>query len=250
MKNKNYDFFRNSYPQHWLANRASLASDEFHTRYQDIMLSRLECFDGCSLLECGSGSGDLLSRLRARYKNIELFGSDLGRKSMIWGRNEFKMDDVNFLESDISVLPIKSNTFDRVLCSSVLWYVPIPEQAIRELVRVLKPGGRIVFDVRPPFHISNMVTRASLMLSRILGKKVLAYSFLSPGMVEQVMSNLPVSFEALGYYFLLPTHLPLLGAKWGNWLRFFPGLSYNGKSGLGRWVSWKLLVFAVKLFPS
>lgn len=42
---------------------------------------------------------------------------------------------------DIHALPFKDNTIDAILCISVLEHVLDPRQAIKEMYRVLKPGG-------------------------------------------------------------------------------------------------------------
>jgi SAM-dependent methyltransferase len=46
--------------------------------------------------------------------------------------------------SDITAIPTPDDCFDAVLCTEVLEHVPLPEDALRELVRVLKPGGRLI----------------------------------------------------------------------------------------------------------
>src|SRR6185312_4101323 len=46
--------------------------------------------------------------------------------------------------SDITSIPEPNNAFDAVLCTEVLEHVPAPEAALRELVRLLKPGGNLI----------------------------------------------------------------------------------------------------------
>lgn len=47
---------------------------------------------------------------------------------------------------DVTAIPYASETFDWVLCNHVLEHVPDDAQALRELFRVLKPGGRAVLQ--------------------------------------------------------------------------------------------------------
>ena len=187
MKKPNRDIFCQTYPEFWLESRDARVQDKTHYQYQEITLASLRCFDGCELLECGCGSGDLLARLRHSHPNVRLYGLDLGRQSLEWAqRGPLAGQDVSLIEGDLVSLPIASDRFDRILCSSVMWYVPEPHVAIAELVRVLKPGGRFVFDVRPPYHVTNALARWSLAARRMIGETVLTYSFLSPRAVARL----------------------------------------------------------------
>lgn len=51
------------------------------------------------------------------------------------------------LVADITNLPFPDDHFDLVICSEVLEHVPAHEQALKELVRVLKPGKNLVVSV-------------------------------------------------------------------------------------------------------
>lgn len=52
-----------------------------------------------------------------------------------------RFDRSAMMRLDITTIPFDENTFDLILCSQVLEHVPNDRQAMRELYRVLKPGG-------------------------------------------------------------------------------------------------------------
>ncbi|MCD6371963.1 MAG: class I SAM-dependent methyltransferase [Thermococcus sp.] len=52
---------------------------------------------------------------------------------------------VCFEVADVEKLPFPDNSFDTVLSSFVFCTVPNPERGMREIFRVLKPGGRAIF---------------------------------------------------------------------------------------------------------
>jgi SAM-dependent methyltransferase len=58
------------------------------------------------------------------------------------------------LHGSIDAIPVEDATFDVVLCLQVLEHVPDPAAAVRELRRVVKPGGRVLASTHGvyPFH--------------------------------------------------------------------------------------------------
>ncbi|MDQ3766085.1 MAG: methyltransferase domain-containing protein [Actinomycetota bacterium] len=55
------------------------------------------------------------------------------------------------IDADIRQLPLRSESFDGVLCIEVLEHVPDPSRAVSELHRVLQPGGVMLLTV--PFML-------------------------------------------------------------------------------------------------
>ncbi|HEV2121478.1 MAG TPA: methyltransferase domain-containing protein [Chloroflexota bacterium] len=51
---------------------------------------------------------------------------------------------VSFLQADAEQLPLQDTACDRVLAAHMLYHVPDQRQALREMRRVLRPGGRLV----------------------------------------------------------------------------------------------------------
>ena len=58
------------------------------------------------------------------------------------------------LHGDIDAIPVEDASFDVVLCLQVLEHVPDPAAAVRELHRVVRPGGRVLLSTHGiyPFH--------------------------------------------------------------------------------------------------
>lgn len=61
--------------------------------------------------------------------------------------------------SDIAAIPAEDGSFDVILCTEVLEHVPAPLDAIREMARLLKPGGRLLLTAplgsgihQQPYH--------------------------------------------------------------------------------------------------
>ena len=58
------------------------------------------------------------------------------------------------LHGSIDAIPVEDASFDLVLCLQVLEHVPDPAAAIRELRRVVRPGGRVLLTTHGvyPYH--------------------------------------------------------------------------------------------------
>jgi SAM-dependent methyltransferase len=70
------------------------------------------------------------------------------------------------LVSDITNIPAPSDSFDVVLCTEVLEHVPDPLAAVRELARLVKPGGKMILTTPfcslthfAPYHFSTGLSR-------------------------------------------------------------------------------------------
>ena len=67
-------------------------------------------------------------------------------------------------KGDITSLPFKDASFDKIICSEVLEHIPDDIQGIRELVRVLKDDGTLAVSVpfiSPRNHLLEIVRRLS-----------------------------------------------------------------------------------------
>ncbi len=58
--------------------------------------------------------------------------------------------DIDFAPGDVEALPYADSEFDVVLSQFGHMFAPRPEVAVGEMLRVLKPGGRLVFAAWPP----------------------------------------------------------------------------------------------------
>jgi SAM-dependent methyltransferase len=62
--------------------------------------------------------------------------------------------EVDFVAGDAEALPYPDASFDVVLSQFGHMFAPRPEVAVAELLRVLKPGGRVAFTTWPPDHFT------------------------------------------------------------------------------------------------
>jgi ubiquinone/menaquinone biosynthesis C-methylase UbiE len=131
--------------------RRGKADDEIAAR--EAYLRLLDIGPGERVLDVGCGSG-VVTREIARRVGSEgrAVGVDPSPGLLAVARELARDvglgDRVEFREGTAHRLPFPDGTFDALVCVTVLAHVPAGEAAIPELVRVVRPGGRIgVFDL-------------------------------------------------------------------------------------------------------
>jgi len=95
-------------------------------------------------LEVGVGVG---KTLRYYPRDVELCAVDAVPETLEIAREKARKLNLNacFKVADVEELPFPEGSFDTVLSSFVFCTVPNPEKGMREILRVLKPGGRAIF---------------------------------------------------------------------------------------------------------
>jgi ubiquinone/menaquinone biosynthesis C-methylase UbiE len=99
---------------------------------------------GMRLLDCGSGMGALTASLAEALAPGEVVGVEKDPRQVesarLWAAQK-AVRNVRFKEGDIHALPFPDRSFDAVFAYTVLEHLPDPRPVLREMRRVLKPGG-------------------------------------------------------------------------------------------------------------
>jgi SAM-dependent methyltransferase len=118
-------------------------------------LKRLGLQPGQRLLDIGCGSGRHTCEAY-RLKGVVAVGADLNIADLKQARERLEFHDRLgehgggcwcLSTSDVRRLPFPDASFHAVICSEVMEHIPEHHRAADELVRVLKPGGRLVISV-------------------------------------------------------------------------------------------------------
>lgn len=117
-----------------------------------------------TVLEVGCGTGQMTNFLGLAQMRTVL-GVDQSIASLTLGkgfRDRFDLNNVHFLQGNIFAMPIKENSVDVVICSGVLHHTPDPRGGYLELLKLVKPGGKILIGLyntyaRIPLGIRKMI---------------------------------------------------------------------------------------------
>ena len=105
---------------------------------------------GQNVLDVGCGTGVVAitaARIGARVRGVDLTPELLERARE---NAAIANVEIDFREGDAEALSFDDATFDVVLSQFGHMFAPRPDVAIREMLRVLKPGGTIAFATWPP----------------------------------------------------------------------------------------------------
>jgi SAM-dependent methyltransferase len=103
------------------------------------LLDAIEPAEPAVVLDAGCSSGYLLEDLRRRYPGATLIGADLVAAGL--RRAHALVPDAQLVLADVCDLPVEDRAVDAVVSANLLEHVPDDTGALRELHRVLRPGG-------------------------------------------------------------------------------------------------------------
>jgi Methyltransferase domain len=101
---------------------------------------------GMRLIDCGCGPGSITVDLAQAVTPGEAIGIDLREEALTHGRQlarSRRLSNVTFQVANIYQLPFPDGSFDAAFACAVLQHLAAPLEALKEMRRILKPGGVI-----------------------------------------------------------------------------------------------------------
>ena len=135
-------------PSGWLGRWVVRSMNSRHSELTDWGLSHVSIKPRDTILDVGCGGGRTVSKLADRATQGKVFGLDHSEVSVAMARklNAGWIDQqrVEICEGTVSELPFPSQTFDFVTAVETHFWWPDMAAGVREVQRVLKPGGKVL----------------------------------------------------------------------------------------------------------
>ena len=146
---------------------------------------------GKKILDIGFGSGGIavvFSRAGAEMHGVDV---DPELKSLAERNVAAKGARADFKIYDGSTLPYGDNYFDYLVCFSVLEHVSFPDKLLNEMLRVLKPGGKVLLSLPNRYYPKETHTLAYFVSYMPHG---LANAYL------KILKRSPLEYDNLHFY--------------------------------------------------
>ena len=111
------------------------------------------------ILEVGCGRGVALAPIARLCRPRRLVGLDVDTALLAQARRRLdeRGIDAELVHGDVRALPVPAAPFDVVVAFGTCWHIADAEQALREIARVLAPGGRFVHETRVSQRLAHPV---------------------------------------------------------------------------------------------
>jgi demethylmenaquinone methyltransferase / 2-methoxy-6-polyprenyl-1,4-benzoquinol methylase len=141
-------------------------------RWRRALVDAVAPARGTRVLDVATGTGMVAAELLARCGDCTVVGIDQSAQMLTGARARFAGDArVELVEGEAERMPFADESFDALTFTYLLRYVDDPSATLRELARVVKPGGRVAsleFGVPP-----QLAPRVAWRFSTAVGLPVL-----------------------------------------------------------------------------
>jgi arsenite methyltransferase len=131
-----------AYFEHVAGDWDALRTSYFSEAVREAAIARAYLGSEMTVADVGSGTGFMAAGLAPLVSHVYILDGSAAMLDVAQ-RNLAGFDNVSFWQTDGHILPLPDASVDAVFANMYLHHCPDPVAALREMVRVLKPGGRL-----------------------------------------------------------------------------------------------------------
>ncbi len=115
--------------------------------YATDLAERVASTNPRDILETAAGTGVLTRAMTSRLPEARIVATDLNEPMLAHAASRLSSGQVEWKQADALALPFDAGKFDVVACQFGVMFFPDKVKGYREARRVLRPGGRFLFNV-------------------------------------------------------------------------------------------------------
>jgi len=143
------DMFGRIAERYNLMNRVMTAGQD--QRWRRFVIKKAQLPENGLMLDLATGTGDIAFEALKAVPSLRVVGGDFALPMMVVGQHQKQGDEVMWCGADAMNLPFPDDSFDAITSGYLVRNVIDIDQTLREQMRILKPGGRLVIlDTSPP----------------------------------------------------------------------------------------------------
>ncbi len=197
----------------------------FISKFGESLIACLSPCPGERICDIGCGTGDLAHQLFE--KQVSVVGIDSSEAMIVEARQKYPA--IEFYVQDVRRLSLEGE-FDAVFSNAALHWVPEAAVALQQLLKILKPGGRLVAEFGGKDNVAGILNA----LYYVLDDYGLSYKKSCNPWYFPSVSEYTGLLEGVGFvvrevaYFDRPTALDdgMNGLR--NWIRMFASVFFDG----------------------
>jgi ubiquinone/menaquinone biosynthesis C-methylase UbiE len=138
--------------------------------YAVDLVNRIDLRQVKNVLEIASGTGRVTKHLSEKLPlGAKLTATDLNLGMIALAAQRITNENIDWHTADMQALPFEDNVFDLVVCQFGIMFPPDRVKALKEIRRVLKPGGQLVFNTWGPIEQNHAWQITSEVVNSFMG---------------------------------------------------------------------------------